>query len=412
MKAKYLILIATLATAVFTSCEKQDPYDTQSPDDAPLILVPYETKTGQITYTLANPDTPLKDSVVVTPSAYTTVNWYLDDELVYTGTKIEKCFLAGNYSLTLEAVTTAGKRTSRTGTVTVNPYPEDPSSQAPAAGRHFVPGTAATLTGVNLTKVKTVVVSRDLGGNDVVCAIDVTAADDATLTFDLPEMAEGVYFVRFKDAAGKLYGADTFTAHNSAVALAGYESFVPNEAWTITGVKLENVASVTVDETVITELTATATSITFMAPAAEVGEHTLSMKNADGSSVFFITDAGAVTEVTTIVSEERTLWEGSCVINWGDANVNVDKATMANVPAGSTVYIYYNVPDADYHSLRVVVAPDWSADLLPQVDGMQAQANPYTFVYDNAGKAAAEAADKNGILITGFGLEITKVTYK
>ena len=411
MKAKNILLLAALALG-FVACEKQEPFDTQSPDDAPLILVPYETKTGQLSYTLANPDTPLKDSVVVTPSAYTTVKWYLDNQLVHTGTKIDTCFLAGNYSIKIEAVTTAGKSTSRTGTVTVNPYPTDPSSSAPAAGRHFVPGTTSTLVGANLTKVQTIVVTRDLAGKDVVCTLEVTTTDDAALTFTLPEMADGVYFIRLMDAEGKLYGADTFTVHNSAVALAGFGAFVPNEQWTITGVKLDNVASVKVDETVITEITKTATSITFIAPAAEVGEHKLSISNADGSSVLFITDEGAVSEVTTIVSEEKTLWEGSCVINWGDANVNVDKATMANVPAGATVYVYYNVPEATYYSLRVVVAPDWSADILPQVDGMQSQSNPYSFVYDSASKAAAEAEDKNGILVTGFGLEITKVTYK
>ena len=86
---KYLIYLAVLAV-VFTSCEKQTPFDTQSPDDAPLILKPYnESGTGSFTYNLANPDTPLFDSVTVTPSNYTTVNWYLNGALVFTGLKID-----------------------------------------------------------------------------------------------------------------------------------------------------------------------------------------------------------------------------------------------------------------------------------------------------------------------------------
>ena len=113
MKKIYLWLIAALAVC-FASCEKNEPYDTQSADDAPLILKPYnESGTGSFTYTLASPETPLVDSVTVTPSAYTTVNWYLEGQLVHTGTKINMCFLAGKYALTIEAVTTAGKRTEK-----------------------------------------------------------------------------------------------------------------------------------------------------------------------------------------------------------------------------------------------------------------------------------------------------------
>ena len=114
MKAKYLLLLAAFALS-FTACEKQDPFDTQTENDNPLILKPYnESGTGSFTYSLANPDTPLLDSVTVTPSRYTTINWYLDGELVFTGTKINMCFPAGSYALTIEAVTTAGKSTQST----------------------------------------------------------------------------------------------------------------------------------------------------------------------------------------------------------------------------------------------------------------------------------------------------------
>ena len=78
MKAKNILLLAALAASVIlTGCKSNEPFDTQSQDDLPRILVPYETETGQLSYTLANPDTPLYDSVTVTPSAYTTVNWYM-----------------------------------------------------------------------------------------------------------------------------------------------------------------------------------------------------------------------------------------------------------------------------------------------------------------------------------------------
>lgn len=407
---KYLIYLAVLAV-VFASCEQITPFDTQSEDDAPLILKPYnESGTGSFTYTLENPDTPLFDSVTVTPSKYTTVNWYIDGALVFTGLKINMTFPAGAYELLIEAVTTVGKRTERKGSVTVNPYNTDPTSAAPAAGRHAVPGNSTTLDGSNLSQVDKVIISKDIYAKEVVHTLSPEAgATDTQLSITLPETPDGRYYVRLQDAGGKIYGAGDINVHNASVALDGYASFVPGTEWTITGVKLENVASVQVDKTVITELTKTATSITFTAPTAEVGEHQLSIQNADGSKVYFITADGLVDVVTTTVSAETTIWEGSCVINWGDSKVELTADMMKDVPVGSTIYVYFNVPEAKYHALRIT-DDWWSHDLLPQVDGMEGQPNPYTFVYDEAGKAAVEQTGK--ALITGFGLEITKVTFK
>jgi len=117
-KFLYIAALAVLAVS-FVACEHKDPYDTQSPDDDPRILRPYETTTGHLEYYVENDTTPFIDSVTVTPSRYTTVNWYVDDVLVFTGLRIEMCFPAGNHSLLIEAVTTAGKRTERRGTISV-----------------------------------------------------------------------------------------------------------------------------------------------------------------------------------------------------------------------------------------------------------------------------------------------------
>lgn len=409
-KTKFLYIAALVGLLGLVSCEKNEPFDTQSPDDAPLILKPYnESGTGSFTYDLANPDTPLFDSVTVTPSAYTTVNWYLDGERVFTGTKIEMCFPAGKYNLTIEAVTTANKRTERTGSVTVHPYEADPYSAAPAAARHFVPGSPATINGANLSKVTELIVSRDIFFKDIVCTITEFTGDDASLTFTLPETADGRYFLRLKDAEGKTYGADAINVHNAAVILAGYQEFTPGAAWTITGVKLENVASVIVDGTPITDLTVTSTSITLVAPEAEVGNHTLSVKNADGSNVYFITDAGLVTEVTTIVSAEITFWSGEVNIDWNADLLRVPASQLAEIPAGATIAVYYTVPAAEYHALRIT-NPAWSSDFLPQVDGMAEQPNPYTFEFTENSKALIDGGQD--FCVVGFGLTITKITYK
>ena len=408
MKTKFLY-IAALALC-FVACENETPFDTQDPNDEPLILKPYnESGTGSFTYDLANPDTPLLDSVTVTPSAYTIINWYLDGQRVYTGTRIEMTFPAGKYNLTIEALTNAGKRTERTGTVTVHPYAADPYAAAPNGGRHLVPGIEMTIDGANLDQVASIELTSDIFSDDVICTAEPTSKTAAQIKVTLPAVEDGTYYLRFKDAEGKEYGSETVSIHNGAVALDGFASFVPGDSWTITGVNLQNVASVKVDETTITELTVTESSVTFVAPQAEIGEHTLSMANADGSAVLFVTNEGTLSEVKTIVSAETTIWEGSVVIDWNADLLRVPAAQLADVPEGATILVYYNVPEAEYHALRIT-NPAWSSDYLAQVDGMASQPNPYTFTFDAGCKALAY--DGNDFCVVGFGLQITKITYK
>ena len=418
---KYLIYLAVLAV-VFASCERQTLFDTQSPDDAPLILKPYnESGTGSFTYNLANPDTPLFDSVTVTPSNFTTVNWYLNGALVFTGLKIEMTFPAGSYELLIEAVTQAGKRTERKGSVTVSPYDTDPASAAPAAGRHCVPGNPIVLEGSNLSKVDKVVISKDIFAKNVLHVLSPEeGATDTQLAITMPETSDGRYYVRFNDAEGKIYGAGEIHVHNVSVALDGYASFVPGTEWTISGIKLENVVSVKVDETIITELTKTATSITFTAPSAEVGDHKLSIKNADGSSVYFITDEGLVDVVTTNVSAETTLWTGPEYIQWSENRVRIESSDMEQVPAGATIFIYFEKLPAghegyyengeykEYHKLKVMTA--WWTDLFPEFDVDDNTPNPYTFTYTAEIKALVEA--QNAMAVAGWGLFINKITFK
>lgn len=411
MKTKNILLLIALAAAtILTSCQPEAPFDTQSPDDAPIILTPYnESGTGTFTYDLLNPDAPLYDSVTVTPSKYTTVNWYLDQELVYTGVKMDMCFLAGTYALTIEAVTDAGLRTERTGTVTVHPYDYDPYSAAPAAGRHLAPGVETTIEGQNLSKAKAVIISTDIYGLEVVHTITPTYQEDGFLKFILPETEDGAYFLRLQDANGKIFGADNIHVHNGAVALAGFQEMPAGSTWVITGVNLQHVVKVKVNDIEITDLQVTDNSVTLTAPAVEVGEYMLSMFNEDGSAVLFITNEGAVEQVKTVVPSETTIWTGPVTIDWNADLVKVDATVMAAVPVGATIYVYFEVPAAEYHAMRITT-PWWDYDLLPQVDGMEGQPNPYSFTYEAAGK---EAVDRTGAMsVVGFGLTVTKITFK
>ena len=411
MKTKNILLLITLAAAtILTGCQPEAPFDTQSPNDAPIILTPYnESGTGTFTYDLLNPDTPLYDSVTVTPSAYTTINWYLDQYLVYTGTKIDMSFPAGTYALTIEAVTEAGLRTERTGTVTVHPYDYDPYSAAPAAGRHLAPGVETQIDGQNLSKAKNVIIANDVFGSEVVHTIAPTYQEDGFLKFILPQTEDGSYFLLLQDADGKLYGADNIDVHNGAVALAGFQEMPAGSTWVITGVNLQNVTKVIVNGSEITDLQVTASSVTLTAPALEAGEYTLAMFNEDGSAVLFITNEGAVEQVKTVVPNETTIWTGSVTIDWNADLVKVDASVMAAVPVGATIYVYFEVPAAEYHAMRVIT-PWWDYDFLPQVDGMENQPNPYSFPYTAEGK---EAVDRTGAMsVVGFGLTVTKITFK
>ncbi|MBO4362712.1 MAG: IPT/TIG domain-containing protein [Paludibacteraceae bacterium] len=410
MKTKFLYIAALATMFVFSGCNPQEPFDTQSPDDAPLILRPYnESGTGSFTYLLANPDTPLYDSVTVTPSAYTKINWYLDGELVYTGEKINMCFYAGTYALTIEAVTDAGKRTTRTGTVVVNPYDNDPYSAAPAIGRHAAPAMVVTIDGQNMNMVKSVALCNDLFGIDIAMEVNPDSQTADALTFTVPALPNGAYHIRLRDADGKLYGADVLNIYNEATVLDGYAEFIPGEEWTITGLNLQNVASVKLGENVVTSVTATASSVTFTAPAVDEGKYTLSMLNQDGTQVKFVTEAGLVNEVIAQVSTETIIWSGSVDIAWDADLVKVESSVMAAAPIGATIFVYYSVIDAEYHALRVTT-PWWNGDLLPQVDGMESQANPYPFEYTDACKALVD--ETGAMSVVGFGLNVTKITYK
>lgn len=411
MKTKFLYIAALATMFVFSGCNPQEPFDTQSPDDAPLILRPYnESGTGSFTYNLANPDTPLLDSVTVTPSQYTKVNWYLDGQLVYTGEKIDMCFFAGRYVLTIEAVTEAGKRTTRTGSVTVSPYDIDPYSGAPAIGRHAAPATVVTLDGQNMNMVKSIALCNDVFGIDIAQEVNPDSQSAAALAFAMPAMDNGAYYIRLRGADGKLYGADVLNVHNDATVLDGYAEFVPGEEWTITGLNLQNVASVKLGENVVTSVAATATSVTFTAPVVSEGKYPLSMLNQDGSQVKFVTETGVLTEVTAIVSEEKILWVGPVALDWDAELVKITADEMSVVPVGSTIFVYYDLPEAEYHNLRITT-PWWGEDLVAQMDVTPDTPNPLTFVYDERCKNLVENSG-GAMSVVGFGETINKITFK
>ena len=416
MKTKIFLFAALAVCVCLSSCKKDEPFDTQDANDAPQILVPYETKSGTISYSCENPDVPLHDSVVVIPSQYTTVNWYLDGQLVWTGTKINMCFPAGTYAVTIEAVTTAGKRTERKGSLTVKPYDTDPFSGASAIGRHVAAATNVVLEGKNLSKVHKVILANDLYSKDVECTLDPTAQTDAALTIALPDLKDGKYYVRFQDDSGKTYGSDDLEVHHNAIVTTGYDAFFPNKVWEIGGVNLQSVALVKVDGVEITPTAVTATTMTLTAPNMPYNtNHRLSMRNADGSEVLFATAKGAVAEVEVTCTDQVNLWIGPVAIDWDAELVKVTKAQMAEIAADDTIYVYFETPAAEYHAFRITT-PWWGTpatletDLVMQIDGFDNYESPFVFVYDQRCKGIVE--ERGAMSIVGFGVTVNKITYK
>lgn len=413
MKTKFLYLAAIALLVSFTACEKKAPYDLQSPDDNPLILVPYEGDNGTaVNVSVTNPD-PYVDSVIVVPSAYTTVNWYLDNVLVHTGNKINQCFPTGTYDLLIEAVTNAGKRTTRSGKLTVSPAATDPY----VSTRVLAAGVAMTIEGKNLDQVAKVLLARDFYGKDTVCSLVPTNVEASKAEVTLPEMADGTYYICLLNSEGVIFGSDKITVKNAPMALGGFMSFSAGATWEITGVNLSNVASVKVGDETITALTVTNTSVTLTAPNLPEGEYTLSMKNADGSDVLFYTSTGMETEVKVRSSApgETTIWEGATDLNWGDVNVRIETAKMAVVPEGATVRVYYNTNlETEYSALRITTAwwgdpPSLETDLVLQFDA-RTQPSPLVFTYDSRCKALVN--EREAMLIVGFGVTVTQVTYQ
>ena len=411
---------------VLSSCKKKEPYDLQSPDDNPRILIPYEGDEGPaVNRGVTNPDA-YYDSVVVVPTAFTTVNWYLDKVLVHTGFKINKTFPTGTYNLLIEAVTTAGKKTSRSGKLVVSAAASDPYVAAPTSGRHLAANKTVTVEGRNLAQVKKLVLTRDLFAKDEVCNLVPSAVSDGSITFTLPEMADGNYYFRLQDGEGNVYGSDIVSVHHDALILSKFDSFTPGQTWKIQGINLQDVASLTLGEVTITALTVTETEIKLTAPNVEEGSYNLSVLDKNGTPVSFATSAGLVQQVSAraLSAEEKTLWEGSKVLKWDENNIKLTKNDMAAVPMGSTINIEFSIlPSGDpeyydpekgglneYQALRIIT-PGWNAadDILAQQD-MGGASSPFSFTYDEQRKGLVES--KESMSLVGWGLTITRITYK
>ena len=107
--------------------------------------------------------------------------------------------------------------------------------------------------------------------------------------------------------------------------------------------------------------------------------------------------------------EQKFLWEGSLVINWGDSNVRLTAEQLADVPVGTTLYINYTVPEAEYHAMRITT-DRWDYEIVPQFDITGETPNPFAFEY--TAEIQQKIQEEGAMLIVGFGYEIQGVYYE
>lgn len=107
--------------------------------------------------------------------------------------------------------------------------------------------------------------------------------------------------------------------------------------------------------------------------------------------------------------EQKFLWEGSKVINWGDSNIRISAEQLADVPVGTTLYINYTLPEAEYHAMRITT-DYWDYEIVPQFDITGETPNPFGFEYTE--EIQQKVQEEGAMLIVGFGYEVQGIYYE
>lgn len=209
-------VMVVLSMGMLSSCsEDNDGFITATEDDFPQILLPWfgEWENGEpAVYKSISRNTEFVDSVTVTPALYTTVEWFIDDEKIHEGKKIQHSFLTGEYILKIVATTTMGKSTSRTGKLVVLPLDSDPNPGSDIRDRQVVPGQPAKLHGTNMDKVLKITI-----GKKEAVATFVENGDNSYIEYIVPaDLALGTYCVTLTDNEGNVYGGGKIEISNEA----------------------------------------------------------------------------------------------------------------------------------------------------------------------------------------------------
>lgn len=415
MKNKFIFHFTLLAASfLLAACSDNEPFETITPEDQPCILDPIfpdRTAGGELAvYQSFSRDKNLTIDMIVTPSKYTTVTWLLDGEPVQTGATIDMNLLAGTYVLRVEAATAYGKSTYRECMVIVTPLDGDPWSEESGLERYVAPGLRGRFTGVNLDKVTGV----QLG--EVPVTEFTYDAESSMIAYTVPsELVSGTYRLVLLDSEGTRYGANTVTILENATVLEGATTAAPGRDITLSGVKLDEVSSLTIgDQTVNTFKEQSATQIVFECPASLQGGETYTITGTTtngGSLLFGSADGSLHTESQLLITAETTLWEGrTTVSDWGGSNFEGARYLLDDAREGSLLRIYFSLdPAADYCKIRLVTG-GWTRlmgesdddDIVPTSDGvieMEMTRERIDLIKGNY-----------GFMCVGHGYIVTKVT--
>ena len=341
---------------------------------------------------------------------------FIDGQEVESGTdsdkEINRSLKAGTYNLKIEVETVKGKKTSREGLVVVNPLADDPQSKEVAFERIVSPGKTARLYGSNLQNVTAIL----LGGNTITDPTYVESEDENYLEYIVPTgVSEGDYRIVLQDAAGNEYGADMVKVTNASLVISGANRATANVDWTISGINLENIASLTIGGQTVSQFSnQSSTEVTLTCPDLSDGSYTMTGKTRSGEAVQFLNDNVTTTEQTVTVSTEITLWSGHHYVSWdkpdGDPNKTFGLIPMdvfAGITAGSTLKVVYSIePTAEYHQMRLATG-NWSYFTDP-INFSENGEYALTLTQDMLNMIQAE----NGFICVGHGYYVDLVTVK
>lgn len=324
MKKIYWILLALIGAGMsFTACNEEEPFSTATADDEPRIIAPtfpeLENNGNMKTFMELDRDKLLSITVTTTPADYTSVIWYLDGIEVGTEKTLEMYLNAGIYNLKVVVSTPSGKSTSRETLIKIKPLGEDPQSEEKVSERLVSAGEYATISGTNLDKVKKITLQRinvaesKSDSESSVIEIpesDINTSSSTSVHFYLPDnIAAGTYRVTLIDAEGNEFGANTIEVTQGALVKALSGNNRPNTEWTLTGLNLEHVTSLTVGNVIINSfVTQNESVLKFTCPDLEDGEYKLSGKTKDDENLKFLVgdimaeEMNVMVECTAIVT--------------------------------------------------------------------------------------------------------------
>lgn len=414
MKKIHLILFTILTFSIlFTGCSEEEPFSTATSNDDPRILDPIfpDRVNGNLPVVANfNRDGKFAMKLTVTPSDYTTATWFIDGEEVFSGTEIEMEFVTGTYNLKVTANTEAGKSTYREGIIQVNPLASDPNATDVGFERIVAPGNKARFYGNNLDKVTGIIINS-MNATD----INYTEAEDGNyIEYTVPaNLTEGNYRVLFTDAEGNEYGANTVQVTNVPMITSGFNRATSTAAWTMTGINIDAIASITVNNIEVTEFSEqTSATLTLTCPELGEGTYTVTGKSKSGESIQFYVNGEVTKEQTVNISAEKALWEGHHYVSWDNPDGHPNKMfnlipqdVMTAIKPGTILRVYYSIePTAEYHQMQL--ATGWWAGFEDKIEFTEGGVYTMTITQEIIDRMK----DESGFICVGHGYYVDSVT--